>query len=315
MGKGFQLKYLVTGCTLLNDMNYADGSKAEGFLGGAIYTVDGIKPYCDDILFVTTAGPDFDEYFGEYYRQNQLSIEGVQFVLARTPYNTLDYQADGRWREYSKYGKGFEKEWGPKALIQASYVIRYADEHTRGIYFESAAREPVWKHLDGIRKAAPNAKIMWEIPTPDIDNPEEKNNIAALIEKCDIYSINLPESITYFGTNSEEESIKAILALGKPCFFRVGEKGSYMIVDGKAWFAPSIDVDKSVDPTGCGNCSTGSALYGFCEGLHPLKTAILANLAAALNALQFGPYPLFTDELRARLFERAEAEFIRLTVE
>lgn len=293
-------------------MNYPDGSKAEGFLGGTIYTVNGIKPFCDEVLFVTTAGPDFDEYFGEYFRKNTLSTDGVQVVLPKTQYNILDYDADGRWWEYSKYGKDFEKEWGPKALIQASHVTKYLNEQTRGIYFESGVQEPVWKDLAEIRKAAPNAKIMWEIPTYDIDNPEVKNDIGELIEKCDIYSLNLPESMTYFGTNSEEESIKAIIALGKPCFFRVGEKGAYMIEDAKAWFAPSIGVDQSVDATGCGNCSTGSAMYGFCEGLHPLRSVILANLAASLNAMQFGPYPLFTDELRANLLEKADAEFVRL---
>jgi len=309
------LKYLVTGCTLLNDINYADGSKAEGILGGTIYTVNGIKPYCDDVLFITTAGPDFDGYFGEYYRRNKLSTEGVKFVLPRTQYNILDYHADGRWWEYSKYGREFEKEWGPKAFIQAEYVREFSDEQTRGIYFESGVLEPVWKELDNIRKAAPNAKVMWEIQTYDFDNPDIKKEIAALIKKCDIYSLNLPESFTFFGTTSEEESIGAIIAFGKPCFFRVGIKGAYMIVDGKAWFAPSYNLDKNVDATGCGNCSTGSAMVGFCEGLHPLKSVVLANLAASLNAMQVGPYPLFTDELRAGLIEKAEVETGRLLKE
>jgi sugar/nucleoside kinase (ribokinase family) len=306
------LKYLVTGCTLLNDMNYADGSQAVGFLGGAIYTVNGIRPFCDDVLFITTAGPDFDNYFGTYFQDNQLSTAGVNMVLPRTQYNILDYDADGRWWEYSKYGRDFEKEWGPAALIQAAHVTRFSNAHTRGIYFESGVQEPVWKDLAGIRSAAPNARVMWEIPTYDIDNSSVQKDIAAIIEKCDLYSLNLPESMTYFGTKSEEESLKAILALGKTCFFRVGEKGAYMVQDGKAWFAPSINVDKSVDATGCGNCSTGTALYGFCEGLHPLMTTIFANLAASLNAMQYGPYPLFTAQLRAELTEKAEIEFIRL---
>ena len=306
------LKYLVTGCTLLNDMYYPDGHKAEGFLGGTIYTVNGIKPFSDDVLFVTTAGPDFGEYFGEYFQKNTLSTEGVNFVLPKTQYNILEYDTEGRWWEYSKYGKDFEEEWGATALVQGHQIIKHSSKNTSGIYFESGVREPVWKDLADIRKAAPNAKIMWEIPTYDIDNPEVKNDIKELIEKCDIYSLNLPESMTYFGTGSEEESIKAIIALGKPCFFRVGEKGAYMIENNKAWFAPSIGVDQSVDATGCGNCSTGSAMYGFCEGLHPLKSVILANLAASLNAMQFGPYPLFTSELRADLLEKADAEYTRL---
>jgi sugar/nucleoside kinase (ribokinase family) len=296
-------------------MNYADGSKAEGFLGGTIYTVAGVKPYSDDVLFITTAGPDFDQYFGDYYRKNGLSTDGVQFVLPKTEYRILDYAADGRWWEYSKYGKEFQDKWEPVALITSAFVTKYADEETLGIYFESGVRESVWQGLAEMRKAAPNAKIMWEIPTYDIDNPEVKDEIGALIEKVDIYSLNLPESMTYFGTNSEEESIQAIIATGKPCFFRVGTKGAYMIQDGQAWSAPAIGVDESVDATGCGNCSTGTAMYGFCEGIHPLKTVVLANLSASLNALQFGPYPHFTEELRAELFAKAETIFAHLLKE
>ncbi|MDK2981087.1 MAG: hypothetical protein PWQ55_1434 [Chloroflexota bacterium] len=309
------MRYLVTGCTLLNDMNYSDGSKAEGFLGGTIYTLAGVKPFTDDVLFITTAGPDFDQYFGDYYRQNGLSTEGVQFVLPKTEYRILDYAPDGRWWEYSKYGKEFQEKWEPVALITADFVIHNASEETLGIYFESGVHESVWKDLAGIRQAAPNAKIMWEIPTYDIDNPEVKEEMLALIEQVDMYSLNLPESMTFFGTQSEEESIQAILEVGKPCFFRVGIKGAYMIQDGKAWFAPAVGVEESVDATGCGNCSTGTAMYGYCEELHPLKTVVLANLSAALNALQFGPYPQFTPELRAELFAKGEDTFNRLMKE
>lgn len=306
------MKYLVTGWTILNDMNYADGRKAEKFLGGVVYAAAGIKPFCDDLLVISAAGPDFGDTFGQYYLRNGLSTRGIQYVLPRTHYNILDYAADGRWWEYSKYGKEFEREWGPKTTIRVEDVVRFSSDGTYGMYFESSIREPIWKDLDRVREAAPNARIMWEIPTFDIDQPEVQTDVRGLINKVDIYSINLPESMTFFETKSEQESVEAILALGKPCFFRVGEKGAHMIVEGNAWFAPSYEPEKSVDPTGCGNCSTAAALYGYCENLHPLKTVILANLAASLNARQYGPYPHFTEELRASLFERAEIEFVRL---
>ena len=309
------MTYIVTGCTRINDMKYPDGRIVEGFLGGAIYTVNGIKPYCDDVLFVTTAGPDFDEYYGDYFRTNQILAEGVQFILPKTEYTILEYAPDGRWWEYSKYGEAYEKQWAEPALIKAQFVIKYADESTRGIYLESAVRESVWDDLAAIRHAAPKAKIMWELSTGDCGNPEVRDAVLAVIDKLDLYSINLPESMQFFSTQSEAESIEAILALGKPCFFRVGEKGAYMIEDGKAWFAPAVDPELSVDATGCGNCSTGAALYGFCEGMHPLMTAIKANLAASLNALQYGPYPQFTDQLRADLNARARQMFDQLIVE
>ncbi len=305
-------KYLVAGCTILNDMFYADGSRAVACLGGAIYALNGIKPFCDDVMIVTVAGPDFDETFGKYYRQNGLTQAGVKLLLPKTHYNNLEYHPDGRWWEYSKYGPEFEAEWWPKAQVRAEYVIEFAGAETRGLYFESSVREEMWTRLDAIRAAAPGAKILWELPTAETADTGLRGQVLALIGALDAYSLNLPESFTFFGTSSEAESVNAILALGKPCFFRVGERGSYMIQDGRAWFAPAMGVERSVDATGCGNCSTGAALYGLAEELHPLKTAVMANLAAGLNAQQFGPYPHFTAELRAELFQMAEAEFARL---
>ncbi len=305
------MEYLATGCTRLNDMIYPDDSKVEGFLGGTLYTVTGIKPFTDSVLLITTAGPDFDHYYGDYFQRNKLSKVGVQFVLPQTEYTILEYDADGRWWEYSKYGEDFDKEWGLTALIKADFVTKYADQETLGIYFESGVRESIWQGLAEIRSAAPNAKIMWEIPTGDTDDQAIADQVFDLINKCDLYSINLPESLTLFGTSSETESIQRIIEIGLPCFFRVGEKGAYMITDGKAWFAPAVQPDKSVDATGCGNCSTGTAMYGFCENLHPLKTVILANLAAQLNAMQYGPFPHFTEELRTTLFDAAEEQFLQ----
>lgn len=303
------LKYLVTGCTRLNDMHYPDGRCVEEFLGGALYTLNGIKPYTDEVLFVTTAGPDFDTYYGNYFRRNALSTQGVQFVLPKTEYTILEYSPDGQWFEYSRYGETYEKEWAATALIKAEFVIQNASSVTKGIYFESGVRESVWEDMDKIRLSAPSAKIMWELPTTDINRGDCDDEILQTIKKCDIYSLNLPESTKFFNTISEQDSIQAIRELGIPCFFRVGEKGAYMILNGEVWFSPAIDVDQSMDATGCGNCSTGTALYGYCEGFHPLKTVILANLAAALNARQFGPYPHFTPKLREQLFARAEKIF------
>ena len=309
------MKYLVTGCTRINDINFPDGRTVKGFLGGALFAVNGIKPYCDDVLLISTAGSDFDDFYGDYFRTNKISVHGMQFNLPKTEYTTLDYAEDGRWWEYSIYGTDYEKKWFPRALIKADYVIEHANGDTLGIYFESGVHESVWQDIDKIRESAPGAKIMWELPTGDCENPDLRSEVLALIKNVDIYSLNLPESLRFFGTNTEVESIEAILALGKPCFFRVGEKGAYMIQDGKAWFVPALDVAESADATGCGNCSTGAAMFGFCEGLHPLMTVIKANLAASLNARQYGPYPKFTKELRIKTNQRADQLFESLIKE
>ena len=306
------MSYIISGCTLVDDIIYPNGQSVTGQLGGSIYALTGIKPYADDVLFVTTAGPDCADYYGEYYRRNGLSMAGVKSVLPHTRHNILAYDTEGRWREYSKHGVDFELTWSNTSRIQAAHILPHVSPLTRGIYFESAVREPIWRDLPAIRAAAPQAKLMWELLPSDCDAPNRHAAIRKLIQRIDIYSLNLPESMVLFGTTSEADSIAAIIALGTPCLFRVGTRGAYMIQDGRAWFAPSYDLDATVDPTGCGNCATGTALYGYAQGLHPLRTVVMANLAAALNARQYGPYPAFTAALRQELLNRVATELVRL---
>lgn len=67
-----------------------------------------------------------------------------------------------------------------------------------------------------------------------------------------------------------------------------------MICHGKS----SITLGETVDATGCGNCSTAAALYCYCEELDPTKVEVMANISAAYNLLQYGPYPDITSEIR-----------------
>ena len=115
-----------------------------------------------------------------------------------------------------------------------------------------------------------------------------------------MYSINYPEARSLFHVETEEEAVQKIKELKVPCFFRVGSKGSYMIAEGKAEFAASLTVGQIVDPTGCGNCSTAAAMYGWCEGNSLYQTAVMANISAAYNLLQYGPHPAITKEVQGQ---------------
>lgn len=298
-------RYMVTGCSIVNDMLYADGRRVSGFIGGSIYVVNGIIPYTDDVLFVTTGGPDYGSFYGDYFRLNGISAEGVQNVLEKTQYTLVEYDEQGQWKERSVYGPEYDGQ--EEALIIPAYIIKNGGKDVKGIYFESSVDEPVWKGLEDIRRSCPNASIMLEVWTGDTENEEKRKKVLDLLEKVDVYSINRPEAMNLFSVPDEKSALEAVKNFGKPCFFRVGTKGSYMVQDGEAWFAPSVDSDSSVDSTGCGNCSTGGAMYGFCEGFHPLKTAVYANVAAGYNAKQFGPYPHYTDNVKKEMKERAEA--------
>ncbi len=308
-------KYLVTGSTIVNDMLYPDGRRVNGFLGGTLYTVNGILPYTGDLLFLSVAGPDFDGLYGDYFRRNGLRTDGVELSLPKTMYTLVEYSETGQWWEHSVYGREFEERIGTSWQIRADQVIRAGGDDVKGIYFESAADEEVWKDLDRIREACPNASVMWEVCTADAEVPERREKALELIRRTDLFSINRPEAMALFGASSEEEALEKLIAFGKPCFFRVGAKGSYMVQDGGAWFAPSVESGTSVDATGCGNCSTGASMYGFCEGFHPLKTAVCANVAAGVNARQYGPFPHYSEEVKEWMRRTAEEMYERLSRE
>ena len=307
-------KYLIAGNIIVNDMQYPDGRKVSGFLGGALYTLNGVLPYTNDLLLLSEAGPDFDEFYGDYFRLNGLSAEGIADVFPKTCYTLVKYEESGEWSESSVYGEEYQATYGfPK--IRAKYIAAHGGPDVQGIYFEAGVTDPLWNDLPEIRTSCPNARIMAELVTEDTHDPALRDALFDFIGRIDLYSLNLPESMALFGTDSEEASVDAIIRLGKPCFFRVGKKGAYMIQDGKAWFAPSFESGTSVDPTGCGNCSTGASMYGFCEGCHPLLTACLANVAAGVNARQFGPFPHYTPEIKAWMRRQAEALYHSLLKE
>ncbi|MBR2806689.1 MAG: hypothetical protein IKE18_07910 [Oscillospiraceae bacterium] len=304
------MRYIVAGAMILNDMEYADGHTAKGFLGGSIYAFNGIKPYTDDVLFITGVGPDYDAEMGDYFRRNNISFDGIKVKVPKTQYSVVKYKPSGEWKEYSIYGDDYWDEWAKLSRITLDDYLEHLTPDTKGMYIEaSAKRSAFWGYIDSIRAAAPEINLMWEISTADTEDHAMEAEVIDKIKKVDIYSLNLPESMNLFATKSEEESIARIKEIGVPCFFRCGTKGAWMIQDGKAWFSPSIGVGTSVDATGCGNCSTACSLYGFTEKVHPLKTVIYANLAASLNAAQYGPYPHFTEELRQELFKKADEIF------
>ncbi len=304
------MKYLIVGSVILNDMLYADGSTAHGYLGGTIYSVNGVKPWEDDLLFITKTGPDYMKEIGSYLTDNNLSTDGIFPTLRKTIYSRVEYKPSGEWFEYSIYDDYSFEDWAKESRFKPEEVLQFCTSDTRGMYMEMGGDYEGF--LKELHRRSPNCKAMWEIPTSHCNDPQYHEATMARIKVSDIYSLNLPESKNLFGTASEEESVAKIIELGVPCFFRVGTGGSYMIQDGKAWYAPLVDFGKSVDATGCGNCSTAAAMYGYAEGMHPLMTAIKANIASGINAAQFGPYLHFTPELRARINEIADQLFQQL---
>ncbi|MEG1556986.1 MAG: PfkB family carbohydrate kinase [Oscillospiraceae bacterium] len=283
------MRYIVSCISIVNDIEYRERPSEKAVLGGGVYAASGIKLWTDDVIFVTTAGPDYLDFYGDYFHKNGYSERGIVYTLPHTHHTVLRYGEDGSWEETSVFSPDYFREQYENTMNRASYITPFCDDKTRGIFIDSGATEKIFGEIDMIRRAASNAKIMWEIPTFSSENRELRELVEQNIRLFDIFSLNIPEAKSLFGTDSFEEISKKITQLGVPCFLRAGKKGAYYIDKNVCAFEPSIDVGIALDPTGCGNSSTAAALYGLCEGFTPKKLLCAANITAGCNILSKGP--------------------------
>lgn len=302
------MRYIVAAMTIVNDLHYADGRVVNNVLGGGVYCLDGLLPFTNDACYVTVAGPDFEDYYGEWFKANGLSTAGVVRAIPKTHHNIVKYKPDGRWEEFSIYEEEYYRGCMEHHQLGAGDIVPFCDAETRGIYTESGLEEAFWRDedLEKMRAAAPGVKIMWELPYNNVMEPQSRARFRENARKSDIYSINLPEGRVLFEKQHKEDVIEEIIKLGIPCFFRCGTEGAAMIVDGQVVFGGSVGVRDAVDPTGCGNCSTTTALYGYAEGWPLHRIVAAANVAAYYNSLQLGPYPSYTPRLREQIQRQAE---------
>ncbi len=290
------MSYIIVGNTMVNDLLFTENRLIKQILGGAVYCVSGLLPWTQDVLYVSGVGKDFSEWYGDYFKINKLGYEGLKYSLPKTNYNIVEYADDGQWHEYSIYSPTYFEDHKEDISIEIEDFIHLVDDTSKGLYTESRVSESFWKNIHVLKEKFPNLKIMWEIPTEDALIEERRAHAIQNIDNCDMFSINLPEAKALFNLKDETACIKTLLTLNKPVFFRVGEKGAYLLMDDKALFLQSIGASKAIDPTGCGNISTTTAMFGLCEAYTPQRILAMANITAYYNTKQYGPKISYSQE-------------------
>lgn len=286
-------EYIAAGISIINDIRYADSTFKKGRLGGcAIFAYGGLSSFSDSVLFLSSGGKDFFDYYGPYFTQNSISREGIFITLPHTHHTILEYEKDGSWKEESIYGEDYFALQSENNRTSFEKLKPFLSEDTKGLYLDSAAEEKIFEEIGEIRKRSPEIKIMWEPPTFSSKNPEEKKRILSNLKQVDYYSMNLDEALAFFGLQSRQEVLDAMMELGIPSFLREGENGSSWIAENHITSCPAIDKEKAVDVTGCGNTSAAAALYLVRENRSPKEITYYANLAASHCAKHEGPPPL-----------------------
>ena len=283
------MDYLVTGSAIVNNLRFHDGRKVDNVLGGcAIYALTGIRTFTKDCVVALKVGEDFDQYYGEWFQKNGLSKDGLVVVDKHTLNSYLVYGEDGAYIDRSVWlddsaTTPFHSDVFNHDLDAFAHLY---PEVKKCVYaFNDCTKLVPYKEQYGF-------KVMYEVENNA--GAEDRDTFYKSYEVCDFFSLNRRESFGIFGVDTIEDALKKLVELEKPCFYRVGHKGSYLTMDGKAWYVPQIQVvppDQEVDPTGCGNSSSAAATWALLEGYDPTMVCCIANATAGFNVLQYGPIP------------------------
>ena len=299
------MKY-VCGCGIIvNRIRYDDGRLIEDIMGGGgFFAYSGLLFSDPESLFVAGVGKDFDKYYGKWFDDNNVSRDGIKLRVDYCPYDELEYLPDGRWRPHSIYTEEYRARALSECHVYAHDLEPYLTD-CKGIYIGAPLDKVYIDTMIKLREKY-GFKMMWECVIDPAINEKTKPRIIEIAKSMDIWSLNRPESFLLFDVDSEEAAIEKIKELGVPCYYRVGSKGAYMIMNGEAEFVPVVHLvpaEEEVDPTGCGNSSTAAALWAFCEGFNTKEICAWGNIVAAHNVLQFGPTPIMNDEKRKSALE------------
>ncbi|NLL91844.1 MAG: carbohydrate kinase family protein [Ruminococcaceae bacterium] len=301
-------KYLACGNIMSDAIKSSDGTMSSFYMGGpAFFALQGIRLFTKDCKLVSRVGADYRDSYGKWMDLHGITQESVKVFADHCTRHIIEHHADGDYSSTSYFGSenmGFLK-------THPDEVDSAVSSETRGIYFAHSQEKVIWKKLGDIKEKH-GYKMMWELEPRVIKEDLEK--VMQVISIPEMFSLNSIEASTLWGIprDNDEDIINELMKLPvEMTLYRVGKRGAYAVTPSTAEFCPMIDISESVDPTGCGNTSTGAAMWAHTEGYDPRMVVIIANIAAGYNALQKGVYPHITDEVMAdavRLAERKCAE-------
>ncbi len=304
------MDYVIAGNVMLDSVRFADGTehRRESIGGPSTFAYSGVKLWTDDVMQCSRVGEDYHELFDPWMEKNGVEKKGFKVVCDRSNHSDLVYFEDGTYgtdktrMDETQVGE-YMQNLGYMKTSPADIGTFTEDAHVKGIYQAQNCDKVWWDELGRI-KERDGFKVMWEIEGPSAD-VRFLDKVRYACQYVDIFSINIQECQHLFDVKGDEACIEKLQTLPVDVIlFRVGERGLYSVTKDQAIYLPPAP-GPVVDPTGCGNTSTGSALYAYCEGKDPLMIGIMANVASAMNIRQFGVIEDFA-AVREEAYAQAE---------
>ncbi|SCJ91615.1 ribokinase [Anaerotruncus sp. 2789STDY5834896] len=301
------MDFIAIGNTMTDSIMNQDGSCTEYHMGGpSPFAYAGIRIWNDSCSMITNVGEDYNALYGDWIRKNQVCTDGITVVHETTHNNILTYNEDGTYGASNLAPHDYATEMGYMEVKPEQ--IEQFTKGAKAVYFFFDAYNPVfWEEFARIKEKN-GFEFMWEA-SGVTSTPEYLDRIKKIISDCKVeqFSINYPETKSLFGVDTREDALAALKTLGVPfIIMRDGKNGMYTIKGDKHYLIPSVDMGKFVDQTGCGNCSTGAAMYAYYVTRDPVMAGIMANISSGYNICQFGLTQQFTPEMRTRAEETAQ---------
>lgn len=292
-------RFLVSGSNIIDHIVPfgRPEDSADRIGGGVNYALAAMSIFERDCMSVTYAGSDFEQYYGDWFRANGFSMEGVVIPFDRTYHADLLYQADGTYAVDGDRGTNLFGRNTPNMDILGPWLERGGVE---GVHLLCHGNAVFFEQLSAWRKKG--VKVGYEMELTGRAYVDVKGLIKEITDNfLDYFSLSLSETKRIWSdVRDAEDALELYRGFGCPVFLRLGTDGAYMIEDGEAYFSPLVDVFGTKDPTGCGNSSTAAAFVAMCRGDGPLAAAYTGAVAASVTAAQVGFIPLVDDALRGR---------------
>ena len=295
-------EYVIAGNVMLDKVVFMDGTESgrESIGGPATFAYSGVKIWTDNVMQCSNLGADYETLFAPWIAKNNVVTDGYKIVCDRCNHMIMyfkdksgayfrpeerDIPEEEKWLKHDSW-----QDFGYMKTKPEEIEAFTKGQNVKGVYLAQNVDRVFWDKLSAIKKRD-GFKMMWEIEGPwaHIHFLEDVKRICA--DAVDIFSINIAEAQNLFDCEGDEACIRGLQTLDVDMtLFRVGERGAYMVTKDDAFLLPPAP-GPVVDPTGCGNTSTGSALYAYCEGKDPLMVGIMANIASSMNIRQYGIIP------------------------
>lgn len=295
------MEYIIATTVSTDEVHLADGSVYPNQPGSAgFYALAGMRVYTDRVVITGGIGPDYLPRHEKWYKDNNLSTEGLVLRSDISPTIVIHYYPDGSRTDEPNIGLAEFRALDPTA----EEVFRCVGPETKGVYtFKGLDRPALEALLEGRKRYG--YKFMWEIGE-DACRPEHIEIIERYLKEVDVFSINRHEAKLLYGVDSEQEAQARLLAASPNwVYFRRGAEGANLLAGGEVYPCSSVKDLTVVDTTGGGNSSSGGVLYAFCEGYDPKMAAAMGSAAAAEIIAQFGVPDIMNEETRERAMGRA----------